>query len=189
MPKARCAVACLHPLLHVRADCSPARYALTPLSATRGLPCATQATLDVIEAVCSFGCAYLKTVPRHAPASMQALVQSLHDNLLRVEFESDVQDSMCRLCEAWYLGAPESRRTVVPQSILYLLLHSVGDKSKLGDVKRVSAMREALLCIELGGSSFQSVQESIMRAVIHPNYVMHDEGRRFLGIYSQKSSI
>ena len=134
----------------------------------------------MIEAICGFGCAHLKAVPRHAPAGMQTVVQTLHDSLLRVEFESDVQDGMSRLCEAWYLAAPDERRTVVPQSILYLLLHSVGEKGKLGDVKRVSAMREALLCIELGGSSFQSVQESIMRAAIHPNYVMHDDGRRFL---------
>lgn len=137
-------------------------------------------TLDVVEAISSFGCAYLKT-SRHAPASMQGMVQTLHDSLLRVEFESNVQDGMSRLCEAWYLAEPDSRRSVVPQTMLYLLLRSVGEKGKLGDVKRVCAMREALLCIEIGGQSFQSVQESLMRAAIHPNYVMHDDGRRFLG--------
>ena len=123
----------------------------------------------------------MKTVPKHAPASMQTVVQTLHDSLLRVEFESDAQDGMSRLCEAWYLADPESRRHVVPQTILYLLLHSVGERGKLSDVKRVCAMKEALLVIEIGGQSFQSVQESFMRAAIHPNYVMHDDGRRFLG--------
>lgn len=142
--------------------------------------CYRQETLAVIDAICSFGCAYLKAVPKQAPESLQAIVQTLHDSLLRVEFESDVQDTMSRLCEAWYLAEPESRRHVVPQTILYLLLHSVGEKGKLADVKRVCAMREALLCIHIGGESFQSVQESFMRAAIHPNYVMHDEGRRFL---------
>ena len=136
--------------------------------------------LAVVDAICSFGCACLKTVPQHAPASMRRLVEALHDSLLRVEFETDVQDCMSRLCEAWYLVDPESRRYVVPQTILYLLLHSVGENGKLQDVKRVCAMREALLCIEISGQSFQSVQESILRAAIHPNYVMHDDGRRFL---------
>jgi hypothetical protein len=139
-----------------------------------------QDALDIVSSICSFGCSYLKSVPRHFPASMQTVVQTLHDSLLRVEFESELQDSMSRLCESWYLAEPESRRHVVPQTILYLLLHSVGDKGKLSDVKRVCAMREALLCIEIGGQSFQSVQESFMRAAIHPNYVMHDDGRRFL---------
>ena len=139
-----------------------------------------QETLAVIDAISLFGCAYLKAVPKYAPASMQAVVHTLHDSLLRVEFESEVQDAMSRLCESWYLAEPDSRRHVVPQTILYLLLHSVGEKGKLADVKRVCAMREALLCIEIGGQSFQSVQESFMRAAIHPNYVMHDDGRRFL---------
>jgi len=139
-----------------------------------------QDALAIIEAISGFGYAYLKTVPKHAPASMQAVVNLLHDNLLRVEFESDVQDAMSRLCEAWYLAEPDARRHVVPQTILYLLLHSVGENGRLADVKRVCAMKEALLCIEIGGQSFQSVQESFMRAAIHPNYVMHDDGRRFL---------
>eukprot|EP00960_Hanusia_phi_P052766 761649-Hanusia_phi.AAC.1 len=90
------------------------------------------------------------------------------------------QDAISRLCEAWYAKEPASRSEVVPQTILYLLMRSVSEEGKVSDVKRVYNMREALECLEIGGESFRSVQESLMRAAIHPNFVLSEDGRRFL---------
>ena len=137
--------------------------------------------LELVVAVARFGCVHLKVADTTTPAAMKQCVQLLHDNLIEhVEFESAAQDAICRLCEAWFQGDREDKSTVVPQTLVTLLMRSVGDNARLGDVKRVLDMREALNCIELSGVGFRTVKESIMRAAIHPHYVMHDDGRRFL---------
>ncbi|KAJ1476020.1 condensin II non structural maintenance of chromosomes subunit-domain-containing protein [Baffinella frigidus] len=140
-----------------------------------------QEVLELVVAVAKFGCVHLKVADKATPGAMKEVVQLLHDNLIEhVEFESPAQDAICRVCEAWFLGDCEDKSTVVPQTLVTLLMRSVGDNARVADVKRVWDIREALTCIELSGVGFRTVKESIMRAAIHPHYVMHDDGRRFL---------
>lgn len=136
--------------------------------------------VQFIESVAVFGCFVLQLGKDRVPDSMERAVLKLHDSLLHLESESPAQDAIAKLCEAWYVQDCPSKREVVPQTILYLLMRSVGDKGKLSDVKRVHGMREGLLHIEIGDESFRSVQESIMRASIHPHFILNDDGRRFL---------
>mgnify|MGYP000904839878 CR=1 FL=1 len=140
-----------------------------------------QNVLDLVTSVSKFGCVHLKVAGKTTPAPMKQVLQLLHDNLIQhVEFESAAQDAICKLCEAWYAGDHEGKSSIVPQMVVTLLMRSVGDNARLSDVKRVWETREALTCIELTGPGARTVKESIMRAAIHPHFVMHDDGRRFL---------
>ena len=139
-----------------------------------------QTTQRFVESLSTLGLLVLGGKETEAPDSMQNIVNVLHDNLLRFVFMSSTQDAISKFCEAWYLKEPSSRSEVVPQTILYLLMRAVSEEGKVSDVKRVYNMRAALECLEIGGESFRSVQESLMRAAIHPNFVLSEDGRRFL---------
>lgn len=119
---------------------------------------------------------------RKPHAAIESIVIMLHNIIFELDFECAAQEAVVRMCEAWYLKGYERNDEVVPQTILYLLMRSVGANGRQVDVKRVFAMREAFQLLEIGGESFRSVQEALMRAVVHPNYIMHDDGRRFLAI-------
>ncbi|EKX42521.1 hypothetical protein GUITHDRAFT_141192 [Guillardia theta CCMP2712] len=139
-----------------------------------------ETTQRFVESLSTLGLLVLGGKETEAPDSMQNIVNVLHDNLLRFVFMSSTQDAISKFCEAWYLKEPSSRSEVVPQTILYLLMRAVSEDGKVSDVKRVYNMRAALECLEIGGESFRSVQESLMRAAIHPNFVLSEDGRRFL---------
>ena len=141
-----------------------------------------QVNLDYIEGVSQLAVACLGDTERKPSPALQKIVIMLHDTIFELEFESSAQEAVVRMCETWYLNGFERNDEVVPQTVLYLLMRSVGANGRLVDVKRVFAMREAFQLLEVGVESFRSVQEALMRAVVHPNYIMHDEGRRFLAV-------
>ncbi len=119
---------------------------------------------------------------RNPTPSLQNIVLTLHNIIFDLEFECSAQDTVSRMCEAWYLADYEKKEEVIPQTVLYLLMRSVGANGRMTDVRRVCAMRDSFQLLEIGGESFQSVQESLLRAAIHPHYIMHDDGRRFLAV-------
>jgi hypothetical protein len=119
---------------------------------------------------------------RKPTASLQNIVLTLHNIIFDLEFECSAQDTVSRMCEAWYLADYETKDEVIPQTVLYLLMRSVGANGRMVDIKRVCALRESFQLLEIGGESFRTVQESLLRAAIHPNYIMHDDGRRFLAV-------
>ena len=141
-----------------------------------------QANVDYIEAISILALTCIGDSERKPTPALQSSVIALHNILFDLEFESSSQDAVARLCEAWYVNGHENSDEVVPQTVLYLLMRSVGANGRLSDVRRVFAMRDAIQLLDVGGESFRSVQEALMRAAIHPHYVMHDEGRRFLAV-------
>jgi hypothetical protein len=111
---------------------------------------------------------------------MKSIVLLLHGSIFTLPFESAAQDAASRLCEAWYAADGDDKDEVIPQTLLYLLMRSVGPAGRISDVSRVCALRDGLGQLEVGEASFRSVQESLMRASIHPNYIANEEGRRFM---------
>lgn len=143
------------------------------------LPGSGEAHADYIEAVAYLCAGIIKDDVKSAPPA--SLVMVMYEALLQLEFGVSEQDSIGRLCEAYYAEKLERHEEVVPATIVYLLTLSVCEYGKLVDVKRVCAMKESLLLLEIGGEGFASIQDAIMRAATHPNYVLHKEGQSFLG--------
>lgn len=128
-------------------------------------------------------------------ASLRELIIYLHEKLLSTT-QRNVQNQISKICE-WMWSVSDPRRDeVVPCTMLYLLLRSFGEESKINDpsyapsrkggtaadVRRVYAMRKALNALSLSPSSnhAESLRTLLLRCTSSAVYLRVDEGRKFV---------
>lgn len=117
----------------------------------------------------------------HAPPILVAAVVKLHDGaLLAAAEEPNVQESVSRLCEAWWAAGLNEKEALVPQTIPYLLVKAL-TSGKAADVKRCYAMREALQLFDYDdATSIASLKRLLLRASFSPAFLRVQEGKRFI---------
>ncbi|PXF42082.1 Condensin-2 complex subunit G2 [Gracilariopsis chorda] len=128
-------------------------------------------------------------------ASLRELIVYLHEKLLSTTHRQ-VQNQISKICEwMWSVSDPQ-REEIVPCTMLYLLLRSFGEESKIydpsyppsrkggtaTDVRRVYAMRKALNALNLSPSSShaETLRTLLLRCTSSAVYLRVDEGRKFL---------
>jgi hypothetical protein len=66
-----------------------------------------QEHVDYIEAVAIFATNYVKDASVAPSKEMRSVVNLLYEAMLKLDFGTSAQDSIARLCEAWYAGKME----------------------------------------------------------------------------------
>eukprot|EP00963_Diacronema_lutheri_P005589 scaffold431_cov334-Pavlova_lutheri.AAC.104 len=117
----------------------------------------------------------------HAPPILVAAVVKLHDGaLLAAAEQPNVQESVSRLCEAWWTAGLNEKEALVPQTIPYLLVKAL-TSGRAADVKRCYAMREALQLFDYeDATSIASLKRLLLRASFAPVFLRVQEGKRFI---------
>ena len=143
-----------------------------------------QANQEFLEAVAVLGVASIPIARAgcEPPAGLCSSARVLHDSIFDLDEYSSAQETVSRLCEAWFAADMPGKLHLVPCCLVHLLDRSVSEVGRAVDVHRVYAMREAFSLLETTGRSFASIEQALQKAVTHPLYVMHDEGSRFLAI-------
>ena len=113
-------------------------------------------------------------------AALQPTVVLLHDALL---FEPAappaLQDSACRLCEAWWHSSLPLRESIAPKTLPFVLASALAH-GRGADVKRCHALRQALELFDFDHPSIGFVQRLLLRAAFAPSFLRVVEGRRFV---------
>ncbi|CAN8071250.1 unnamed protein product [Agarophyton chilense] len=133
-----------------------------------------------------------KTPPN---SSLRELIIYLHDALLS-SMAVQVQNQISKICEWMWSVADKKRDDVVPRTILYLLMRSFGEESRIrepfsqpsrkvgtaADVRRVYTMRKALNALNLSSNAAhsESLRNLLLRCTTSAVYLRIDEGRKVL---------
>ncbi|KAJ9170574.1 hypothetical protein P3X46_018672 [Hevea brasiliensis] len=119
--------------------------------------------------------------PKNAflPSDLLPAVQSLHDNLVLFESDSNLLLETASLCEVYWKENLPGREMLISQSLPFLVSKSLTSKRKV-DVHRVYALREAFALLDFEDESIDDLKLLLMRCVIAPLYLKTEDGRRFL---------
>ena len=136
-------------------------------------------------------CAYDAVVAAESAPSKELceLAASLHDVLLSLEGEGELQEAIASLCEAWWANETPNREALAPQCVPYVLAKAL-DSGRLADVKRCYAMRDALALFDYDDESIGSLKLLLLRCTFAPAFLRAPDGRRFLaGLFCLSSSM
>lgn len=75
----------------------------------------------------------------------------------------------------------EGAELLIPQLLPFLLLAALEPTARDADVKRLHAVRKALLLLDFNDESIESIRELLLRTVVQPAFLKCAEGTRFLG--------
>eukprot|EP00178_Gracilaria_changii_P007613 TRINITY_DN2396_c0_g1_i1.p1 TRINITY_DN2396_c0_g1~~TRINITY_DN2396_c0_g1_i1.p1 ORF type:complete len:1256 (-),score=197.32 TRINITY_DN2396_c0_g1_i1:5149-8916(-) len=133
-----------------------------------------------------------KTPPN---SSLRELIIYLHEALFS-PIPGPVQNQISRICEWMWAIGDKKKDEVVPRTILYLLMRSFGEESKMNqptkqtsrklgtaaDVRRVYALRKALNVLNLSADAphSESLRNLLLRCTTSAVYLRIDEGRKFI---------
>ena len=104
---------------------------------------------------------------------------ALHERLFALRDEA-AQHAVAKLCEAWYLANRPGAELLLTQLVPFLLIRSLESDAPEAVVKRVHAMRSALLLLDFEDASSASLQALLLRCFISPLYLRSAEGKRML---------
>ena len=115
--------------------------------------------------------AFLANPKLPAPDALVQTVQALHDIMLHLcecGEAAQLQASIARVCEAWWVQGRTGRDTLSVQLVPYLLVTSLQPGARPGDVKRVWGMREAMLAMDFEDESITMLLELLLRCFTNP---------------------
>ena len=104
---------------------------------------------------------------------------ALHERLFALRDEA-AQHAVAKLCEAWYLANRPGAELLLTQLVPFLLIRSLESDAPESVVKRVHAMRSALLLLDFEDESSGSLQALLLRCFISTLYLRSAEGKRML---------
>jgi len=114
------------------------------------------------------------------PASCFKLASFLHGKLFELGNSKEIQKSICKVCEIWWLADLDRKEDLVPHCLPTILIFSLDEDSKKGNIKQVSNLRSMLNVLDLDDDSSVSLKHLLLRCFISPQYLVMDEGIRFL---------
>ena len=139
------------------------------------------ARLQVLQAVATIAMNFLTDKKRPVPDAMQKTIQLMHDVML--ELSSDrgwaLQNDIARTCEDMWSDERQGREGLITQTMPYLVARALDEDGKVGDLKRVYAMRASLLLLEFQDPSIASMKDLLLRCFVHPLFLKTAEGRKF----------
>lgn len=138
---------------------------------------------------------YVKDRKKPPTPRFTDVIVDLHDILLSIPANS-CQNQISKICEWLWSTSDQRRDAIAPQTLLYLLMRSFGDESRVADeqtkpsrpggtatnIRRVYAMRKALCVLDLSASDSGSstIRKLLMRCSSSAPYLRVDEGRKYL---------
>eukprot|EP00884_Botryococcus_braunii_P013107 jgi/Botrbrau1/21798/Bobra.0190s0023.1 len=121
---------------------------------------------------------------------LQPAAQALHDQaLLAASAFPQLQDAVARMCLAWWEAGGPDRESLVTQTIPYTLVAAL-TSGRRADVKRCTALQEALGLLDFADESIADLERLLLRAAMWPPFLRFQEGRRFLShLFSLKGQL
>ncbi|KAJ0963421.1 hypothetical protein J5N97_028543 [Dioscorea zingiberensis] len=140
-------------------------------------------TSDLLKELRSYAyVAHLCSFHPKKPFSLEELfpsVRLLHDNLLLFDLDSGLLSLVAGLCEQWWKEDFSGRESLISQSLPFLISKSLTQGKKV-DVRRVYALRDALVLFDYVDESIEDTRLLLVRCVITPVYLKTEEGRKFI---------
>lgn len=140
-----------------------------------------QATLQV----CPPASASTSTSSSADSATPEGLLQvmvALHDVLFQlsgVDGEA-LQGAIVRVCEQWWKQERGGAEFLVAQTVPYLVARSLEEDAREALVKRVYALRGALLLLDYEEEATGPFRELLLQCFLKPTYLKSADGRRLL---------
>ncbi|KAG6551037.1 hypothetical protein Mapa_007270 [Marchantia paleacea] len=106
-------------------------------------------------------------------------VLALHDNLVILEADSSLRDSISCLCEHWWREKLDGNESLITQCMPFLLSKALSHGRKK-DVQRVYSMRHALALFDFLDDSIEDLRHLLIRTVVTPAFLRSQPGRRFI---------
>lgn len=140
-----------------------------------------ETSLKVLQAVATISMNFLADRKRAAPDLMGQTVQQLHDVLLELSGARGwaLQNDIARTCEDWWSADRPNKEAMVTQTLPYLVARVLDEEGRAADMKRLYAMRAALLLLDFTNESIESMKELLLRCFVHPLFIKTVDGRKF----------
>ena len=137
--------------------------------------------LKVLQAVATVSMNFMADKKRAPPDLMTKTVQLLHDVLLELTGARGwaLQNDIARTCEDWWNGDRPNKEGMVNQTLPYLVARVLDEEGRAGDMRRLFAMRSALLLLDFTNESIASMRELLLRCFVHPLFLKTTDGRKF----------
>ncbi|XP_060579913.1 condensin-2 complex subunit G2-like [Ruditapes philippinarum] len=141
-------------------------------------------TIKVVECVTGLLAAMLAQKEVHVPEGMIQVASVLQDVLPGMPVSKDkVKNNVTRVFEDWWKKGLPNKEGLVMSSFVYIVGRSLDLRPKplVADLKRVWSLHEVVQLIEMNNESSNEFKTLLLRCVISPQYMQHDEGIKFLG--------
>jgi len=94
---------------------------------------------------------------------------------------SDLQNSISKLCEAWWVREGEGNaEELVPHTLLYLVARTLADGATRADLHRVWLMRQGFLLLDFEDASADYLKCMLLSCTLQPLYLTSEEGRKII---------
>ena len=116
------------------------------------------------------------------PEGLLQVMIALHDILFQLwglEGEA-LQGGIARVCEQWWKEERGGAEFLVAQTVPYLVARSLEEDAKEVLVKRVYAMRGALLLLDYEEEATGPFRQLLLQCFLKPTYLRSADGRRLL---------
>ncbi|GAB5035027.1 heat repeat domain containing protein [Nannochloropsis oceanica] len=116
------------------------------------------------------------------PEGLLQVMIALHDVLFQLwglEGEA-LQGGIARVCEQWWKEERGGAEFLVAQTVPYLVAKSLEEDAKEVSVKRVYAMRGALLLLDYEEEATGPFRQLLLQCFLKPTYLRSADGRRLL---------
>lgn len=142
----------------------------------------TTAQLNALSSCCMLVKAHADKGFSKTPPSLVEVLASLHELIFDLQtVESHcVRDNVLRACESWWIQGQPEREIVVAQLIPVLVVAALEDGATVADIKRLGAVKDALMLFDVVDESFDSLRELLLRCLLSPSFLNAKEGRAFL---------
>jgi hypothetical protein len=140
-----------------------------------------ETSLKVLQAVATISMNFLADRKRAPPDLMGKTVQLMHDVLLELTGARGwaLQNDIARTCEDWWSADRPNKEGLVNQTLPYLVARVLDEEGRASDMKRLFAMRAALLLLDFTNESIESMRELLLRCFVHPLFLKTADGRKF----------
>lgn len=129
------------------------------------------------------------TVNKERPNSFLQLIMKLNQLLGRIDDVTTSIESLktiiSTICENMYLAKEPNAEEFVPEVLKHLLLETLKPNAKDGTLKRLYALRHALLEIEVNHTEDVGMRDLLLRAFVHSSYLKCNEGQQLLAFVLQ----
>jgi hypothetical protein len=134
--------------------------------------------MDLLSGITTLATVFIADDKRTAPPSLLATASHLHSALFHLSGleGAALQSSIAKLCEAWWCGERPGAEHLVACLLPYLLARSLDEGGREADIKRLWAVRGALLLLDWADPDCDSLRDWLCRACMSPLYLKSDTG-------------
>jgi condensin-2 complex subunit G2 len=91
-----------------------------------------------------------------------------------------VQNQIAEICELWFFQERDKRESLIPHTLLFLMIKVNQLNSQVSELKRLYEFKEAIDLINFDESNDSVVTNLLQRSAINSLFLGHDIGKKFL---------